>query len=210
MNPQCRTRECRTRAALWVATALLPAVFAPPACAQGSGTGFAPPLEIAARITAWRQWRAAHPHVEALQQSLRGLTAIQQDPQTQLTKPQALAALAVFRVWSVPPSITDAQAQAISKKLTALLTPAQRRKYAAVIAGHGKPKQAGRPEDRFGFGSGGQHGFDRWRAVREGYSFPAPRDYNPLNSATIPFARVRPRVQEQLRELAVTLNAAAQ
>lgn len=197
----------------WMTTAALLAAFAAPAFAQGPG-GFSPTPEIMAKVKAWQQWRGTHKHVETLQQTLRGLTAVEQDPKTQMTKPQARAALAVLRTWSSKPSITDAQALAINKKLTDSLTLPQLQKYAAATArrggrgggfggGGGRPGGGGRG---FGGGGGGR-GFGGGRF--DPASFPSPHDYNPLNPSTIPFARARPRVQEQLQELTVALTAAA-
>ncbi len=123
----------------WITTAaLLAASLAAPALAQGPGFGgSSPPPEMMAKIKAWQQWRGTHKHVETLQQTLRGLTAVEQDPKTQMTKPQARAALAVLRTWSGKPSITDAQALAINKKLTDNLTLPQLQKYAAATARRG-------------------------------------------------------------------------
>jgi len=196
----------------WMTTAALLAAFAAPALAQGPG-GFSPPPEMMAKIKAWQQWRGTHKHVETLQQTLRGLTAVEQDPKTQMTKPQARAALAVLRTWGSKPSITDAQALAINKKLTDSLTLPQLQKYAAATArrggrggGGGFGGGGGRPG---GGGGGGRPGFGGGRGGFNPASFPSPHDYNPLNPSTIPFERMRPRVEEQLKELTVALTAAA-
>ncbi len=197
----------------WITTAALLAAFAAPALAQGPGFGgFSPPPEMMAKIKAWQQWRGTHKHVETLQQTLRGLTAVEQDPKTQMTKPQARAALAVLHTWGGKPSITDAQALVINKKLTDSLTLPQLQKYAAATArrggrgGGGGFGGGGRPG---GGGGGGGRGFGGGRGGFDPASFPAPHDYNPLNPSTIPFARMRPRVQEQLKELTIALSAAA-
>lgn len=196
----------------WITTAALLAAFAVPALAQGPGFGgFQPPPEMMAKIKAWQQWRGTHKHVETLQQTLRGLTAVEQDPKTQMTRPQARAALAVLHTWGSKPSITDAQALVINKKLTDNLTLPQLQKYAAATA-----RRGGRGGGGGGFGGGrpggGQGGGRPGGGGRGGFnpaSFPSPHDYNPLNPSTIPFERMRPRVQEQLKELTVALTAAA-
>lgn len=198
-----------------LAALALAATLAAPALAQGPG-GFAPPPELMAKIKAWQQWRGTHKHVESLQQTLRGLTAIEQDPKTQMTKPQARATLAVLQAWSTKPSITDAQALAVNKKLTDGLTLPQLQKYAAATArpaGRGGGGGfggggGGRPGGGFGGGGGGR-GFGGGRGGFDPASFPSPHDYNPLNPSTIPFARARPRVQEQMKELTIALAAAA-
>jgi len=194
----------------WITTAALLAAFAVPAFAQGPGPGgFSPPPEMMAKINAWKQWRGTHKHVETLQQTLRGLTAVEQDPKTQMTKPQARAALSVLKTWGSKPSITDAQALVINKKLTDNLTLPQLQKYAAATARRGGHGGGG------GFGGGGRQGgggrlgFGGGRGGFNPALFPAPHDYNPLNPSTIPFERMRPRVQEQLKELTVALTAAA-
>ncbi len=196
----------------WMTTAALLAAFAAPALAQGSGFGgFSPPPEMMAKIKAWQQWRGTHKHVETLRQTLGGLTAVEQDPKTQMTKSQARAALAVLKTWQGKPSITDAQALAINKKLTDSLTLPQLQKYAAATArrggrGGGGGFGGGRPG---GGPGGGGRGFGGGRGGFDPASFPSPHDYNPLNPSTIPFARARPRVQEQLNELTIALTAAA-
>ncbi len=196
---------------LWITTAVLLAAAAP-AFAQGPGFGgFQPPPELVAKLKAWQQWRGTHKHVQTLQQTLGGLTAIEQDPKTQMTKPQARAALAVLHAWAGKPSITDAQALAINKKLTDSLTLPQLQKYAAATArrgGRGGGGGFGGGGGRPGGGGGGGRGFGGGRGGFDPASFPSPHDYNPLNPSTIPFPRARPRVQEQLKELTMALSAA--
>lgn len=193
-----------------VAAAALISLSAP-SRAQGPG-GFQPSPALQAKFKAWQQWRQTHKNVDSLRQTVRGLSAIEQDPKTQLTKPQAKATLAVLNKWRVKPALTDAQALQVNKQLTASLTLPQLQKYAAATArrggrgGGGGGFGGGRPG---GGGPGGAGGPGGPRTPPDPASIPAPHDYNPLNPATLPFPRGRDRAQQEMTQLVAALQAGA-
>lgn len=170
-------------------------VLAGAAHAQRPGGFGGPPLPPAmqAKMRAWDTWRGTHPSVTALQRTLGGLARLSANPQTPLTKPQAKVVLAVLTKWRAKPTVSNAQAKQINARLLAPLTVAQRQQLT----------QPGRPggfrgRSRGGFGGGFNPA-----------SFPAPREYNPLNPATQPMERTRGRAEMQHVRLMAALKAAA-
>ncbi len=176
----------------------------------GFGGGFGGPggvpmsPAVQAKMQAWRQWRDAHKNVTSLQRSLEALTQMQQDPRTQITKPQARAILAVIRKWQNKPALTDEQARMVNSQLTMPLSLIQIKKIATMAqARRGGGFGGGRPG---GFGGAGGPG---GRPAFDPASMPAPRDYNPLNPATQPMARQRQRAMQRHAQLMATLLASA-
>lgn len=192
-------------AAIFAAVALLSAT----AFAQGPGGpgGFQPSPQMRAQFQAWRSWRDNHKNVVALQQTLRGLQEIEQDPSTRLNKVQAHKVLAVLVKWKDKPAIKDAQARIVSQQLTAPLNVTQLQKLAAAMqrrgfgGGPGGPRPGGMGGPRpggFGGPGGGRPG---------GFTLQAPHDYNPLNPNTLPFPPMRVRAAQNMSQLIAALKA---
>ncbi|MGI4787562.1 MAG: hypothetical protein ACRYFS_01785 [Janthinobacterium lividum] len=208
------------------------------ASAQGPGGpgGFPPPPGMQARFQAWRTWRDTHKNVGALERTLGGLVQVEQDPQTKLNKPQAHAVLAVMKKWQSKPSLSDAQAFVVNAQLTHSLSPAQLAKLASAQerGGPGGRRGPGGPPPGGPGGFGGRRGFGGplpgspggpppggfggrrgpggpggGRPPFDPASFPAPRDYNPLNPNTQPMARRRDRDKQRHAELMAALYASA-
>ncbi|MEO7714704.1 MAG: hypothetical protein ABIY70_00760 [Capsulimonas sp.] len=183
------------------------------------GGGFQMSPEAMAKMQAWRKWRDSHKNIGAVGRSVRAISELEQDPRTKLTKPQAKTVLTVLKSWRAKPVMTDAQARKVNQQLTATLSIPQLKKLATMSAdrrggpggGGGRPGGGG-PGGGGGFGGGrpgggpggggpgGRGGFDPSKMS-------APHDYNPLNPATLPFERQRPRAKQQMDTLIATLAA---
>lgn len=196
-------------------TRILPlaAVFLCSATAQAQGPGgggpggFQMPPAMQAKFKAWQHWRDSHKNVSSLQRTLGALNDMEQDPRTKLTKPQAQKVLAVIKKWQSKPALTDAQALQVNKQLTAPLSLAQIKKIAMASQGRrggGFGGGGGRPG-----GGGGRPGGGGGRPPMDPNAFPAPKDYNPLNPNTLPFARQRPRAKQRMGQLMAVLAASA-
>ena len=205
-------------------------VFAGVAHAQRPGGFGGPPMppEMQAKMKAWETWRGTHQNVTALQRTLGGMTRLEDNPATKLTKPQAKAVLAVMAKWQAKPRVSDAQAKLITAQLLAPLSAAQRQQLTQPGRpgggfgggrpggggfGGGRPGgfSGGRPGGG-GFGGGRPGGFGGGRPPGGGFnpaSFPSPREYNPMNPATQPMERSRDRAEKQHVRLMTALKAAA-
>jgi hypothetical protein len=195
----------------------------------GGPGGFQPTPAMQAKFQAWRTWNDNHKNVAALERTVGGLAALEQDPHTKLNKPQARAVLAVIKKWQSKPALNDVQARLVNTQLTHPLTPVQLKKIAAFhqhrggFGGgrrgpggptpggpggtHGPGSPGGRPG---GFGGGNRlGGFGGGRAAFDPKSMPAPHDYNPLNPNTQPMARRRDQDKQRFAELMAALLAAA-
>ena len=199
--------------ALPVVGALLLAAAAH-AQAPGGPGGFQPSPQMMAKFQAWQRWRDSHKNITALQQTLRGMQEMQQDPRTQLTRAQASKILPVLTKWRNKPVMSDAQARQVNQQITAPLSVPQLKKLASVSAqrggrpgGFGGGFGGGRPGGGPG-GPGGPRpgGFGGGRPGGPGgFTMPDPHDYNPLNPNTLPFQRMRPRAQQQIDGLIASL-----
>jgi len=191
------------------ALACLAAPFAGAQRPQGGG----PPPEMRAKMKAWETWRAKHKNVTAIEQTLAGLDMMERDTKTRLTKAQAKKILPVLKAWRTKPVMTDAQARAVNKQITAPLTVAQLKKIAAAPAsgqrgsggsggrgGRGGPGMGGPPP-------GGTGGRPPGGPPRDGKrpAMPSPKEYNPLNPNTLPFEQMRPMAKQRLDGLIKTL-----
>ena len=188
------------------------------------GPGFGPmPPEMQAKMKAWQTWGGTHQNVTALQRTLGGMTRLEDNPATRLSKPQAKAVLAVMAKWQAKPRVSDAQAKQITAQLLAPLSAAQRQQltqpgrpgggFGGGGFGGGRPGGGGFGGGRpGGFGGGRPGGFGGGRPPGGGFnpaSFPSPREYNPLNPATQPIERSRGRAEKQHVRLMTALKAAA-
>ncbi len=119
-----------------------------------------------------------HPNIRAVQRMLGGLHMLERDPKLKLTKPQAKSVLAVLNAWRAKPVMTNAQAGAVNKQLTASLTQAQRPGSPAGRRGQAAPAgwRGERPR-RHGPTRRGEA--RRPRRSRAPGVIPTPREYNP-------------------------------
>ncbi|MCA1595689.1 MAG: hypothetical protein LC772_04605 [Chloroflexi bacterium] len=193
----------------------------------GPGGGFQMSPQMMATIRAWQSWRSSHPNVAALEQTVGGLAALEQSPQTKLNRSQARSVLGVISAWRGKSSVSDQQAKRILAQLKKPLTATQLARLSEAGPGGrggpggfrpGGPPPVGRggfrPGGPGGFrpgGPGGQGGFRPGGAG--GFSMPSPRDYNPLNPGTSPFAHVNARMtqgmSQRLNGLLSALKASA-
>jgi len=165
--------------------ALLVAVAAPSANAQGAG--FNPPPALMAKFKAWQKWRENHKNISKLTTTLAALRELEKDKATELKKDQAKKILSIFNEWKDKPAMTDEQAQQVNKKISDLMSDGQLQ----AIATAPNPMQGGRG---FGGGAGGQRpgGAGGGMAAMDPAKFPDPKDYNPLNPDTSPFKSISP------------------
>lgn len=199
------------------------------ACASGARAqppGGPMPPEIQAGMKAWQKWQASHKNITALQQTMRGIHVLERDKATRLSKTQSRKLLDILHTWRPKKTLTDAQAASINKQITGMLTTAQRKALTRGPAGPGGPMPGGPPPGGMGGpppggpgspppeGVGGPppSGFgprpDR-PAMNPG-DFPRPKEYNPLNPDTLPFARMRAMERQLLDELTVALKKRVQ
>lgn len=204
---------------LAVALTLSTAALAQGPGGPGGGGGFQPTPQM----KAWQKFRDNHKNYRTLQQTVYGLAELDKDPKTRLTKVQAKKILAVLTPWRAKPTMTDAQALKLSKDLTAPLTLAQLKKLATSREGGnrmggGRPGGGG-PGGPGGGGPGGPGGGGNRTAgpgapggggrPGGGFTMPAPKEYNPVNPATLPFERMRPRAKQRMDQMMATLQARA-
>lgn len=198
-------------------TAVALGVLATGVLAQPGGGGGQMTPQMRAQMQKWQRWNEKHKNVQALQRTLRGIDELERDPATRLNKAQARQALAVLNKWRTKPVMTDAQAKAVNQQLTASLTTAQIKKLATAggrRGGFGGGGGGGRRPGGGGGGFGGGGGGMRPGGGRPGGAggpgaIPAPKEYNPLNPNTLPFAGMRPRAQQRMKQLTASLQARA-
>ena len=188
------------------------------AMAQGGPGGFGGgqmPPEMAKKIEKWRKWRDNHKNFEAIQQSILGLGECMKDAKTDLTKDQAKAVLDTLNKYKGKPFLTNDEAGAANKAMTARLNVAQIKKIATTEnpfrrGGGGRPgggMGAGRPG---GGGPGGARpGGGGPGGGPGGFVFPDPKDYNPLNADTLPFERMPPMAKQRMAEFTGSLQKRA-
>lgn len=187
------------------------ALIMPTALAQRPGGG--PPMspEVQARMKAWQKFRETHKNLTSLQQTMAGLEAMEKDPRTRLTKAQAKTVVGVLKTWRNKPVMTDAQALAVNKQITAPLSVAQLKKIATAreARGMGANRRPGGGQGGPAAGGGqGRPGANQTRTF-DPSRFPAPREYNPLNPSTIPMERMREQAAKRLDTLTKALAARA-
>ncbi|HOC31319.1 MAG TPA: hypothetical protein PKK84_03650 [Armatimonadota bacterium] len=200
-------------------------VLVPGAGAQGPQSG---PMPAAAQknMKAWETWRQKHKNITALEQTVRGLSLMEQDAKTKLTKEQAKAIYPALKKWRSKKTMTDAEAKACNKFITGRLSTAQLKKVASTArpgpGGPGGPPPGGMggpppngmggpppngmggppPPAMSGPPPGGQGGPPPGGAPKQ---MPAPKEYNPLNPDTLPFPperqRAKPAMDNLLRNL---------
>lgn len=182
--------------------------------AQGPG-GMEMTPAMKAKFDAWRKWRDNHKNVSALQRTIGGLDALTKDSKNKFTAAQAKTMLGVITKWKDKKSITDAQAREINSALTKPLTAAQIKIMAREMPQFGRgPGGPGGGPGGPGGAPGGQGGGERRGGGMGGRTFdpskmPSPKDYNPLNPATIPMERMRDRAKTQLSNVVAKLKASA-
>jgi len=161
--------------------------------------------EMQSRMKAWAKFRDTHKNISSLQQTLFGLSELEKDPKTKLTKSQAKTILGVLQPWRKKPVMTDAQALKLNKQITGTLTQSQLKKIvAAPRIGQRSGGMRRPPEGAPGAGTRG----DRPRQF-DPSKFPMPKEYNPLNPDTIAQERMRTMAKQRMNELTKLLTARA-
>jgi hypothetical protein len=183
----------------WVAPAAALALLTTGALAQFPNLTPQQQQIMEAKRKKWQAWRENHKGITALSSTLFGLGALDKDPKLQLNKNQAKQILAVLKAWRTKPVMTDDQARAVNKKISAVLTDAQLQKISTERGfgrggrgfGGGARPGGGGPGGG-GPGGGRPGGFDPTR-------FPDPKDYNPLNPDSNPMAKMSPEVGQRMK-----------
>lgn len=186
----------------WVAPVVIASLLAPSALAQGPGGGgpggFQIPPEARAKMERWRKWRENHKNFETLQQTLAGIGECEKTDKTKLTQAQAQKILAILKKYNTKPILTNDEAGIISKDIAKVLTVEQLKKVATAprFGGRGMGRGGGGMGGGMGRPGGGQGGPGMGRpgggpggGGRPPFDFsriPEPKDYNPLNPATMP------------------------
>jgi len=162
--------------------------------------------QLQAKRKAWDKWRANHRNVTAVGQTVMGLSALQSNPRTALTKEQARKILPVLKAWRKKKVMSNDDALKVNRALTAPLTDAQLKKIAtAPRFGSGGP----------GFGGGARVGGSAGRSNggrRPSFDvskMPDPKDYNPLNPDTLPFEQMRGEARQRVDQLIADLEKLA-
>lgn len=186
------------------AMALTAAVFTVTAAqAQGpGGGGFQPSPQMMAKFKAWQKWRDNHKNISALQQTLGGIQAMEQDPRTKLNKTQARTVLAILSKWHTKPVMSDAQARAVNQQIT---TPLNLTQIKMIVTASQRRRGFGGGQGRPGGGQGRPGGGGRPGGFNPA-SMPNPKDYNPLNPSSLPFERTRARSAQRLTQLMAQLK----
>jgi len=177
------------------------------------GGGFQPTPEMKAKFAAWQKYRDQHKNLTNLSTMLRQIREVDKDPQTQFTKAQAGKLLPILKAWRNKPTMTEDQAQSVSKQIGAILTEKQLKKMATIKPrGFGGGPGGGRPGGPGGPGGGGPGGPGGGRPGGPGgpggFQMPDPPKggYNPLNPDTLPFERMRPQAKKSLDEFTASLQ----
>jgi hypothetical protein len=179
----------------------------------GGAGGFQMPPEMQAKLKKMQAFNESHKNYRAIQQSLYGIAECEKSPTTKLTKPQAQHVLSVMKKWESKPTLTNEQAGAVNKELTAGLTTPQIKTVATTQmpfgrgggrpGGGGAPGGGGRPGGGAPGGPGGRPG------GMGNFQIPDMKEYNPLNPETMPFVQFRPRAKQRMDEFKTKLQAAA-
>jgi hypothetical protein len=178
------------------------------ALAQGGPGGFQMTPEMQAKMKKFQAFQQSHKNYRAIQQSLYGIAECEKSPTTKLTKAQAKHVLSVLKKWESKPTLTNEQAGAVNKELTAGLTTPQIKTIATAQMPFGRG-------GRQGGGNGGPGGARPAGAGGPGgrpggnFQMPDPKEYNPLNPDTMPFVQFRSRAKQRLNEFKTKLQAAA-
>jgi len=88
-----------------------------------------------AKMEKYQKFRENHKNYQSLQQSMRGIMEMDKEPATKLTKDQAKKIWGFISPWTSKPTMTDAQAGALNKQVTGVLTMAQVKKMASLGGG---------------------------------------------------------------------------
>jgi hypothetical protein len=178
------------------------------AIAQGGPGGFQMTPEMQAKFKKFQAFQESHKNYRAIQQSLYGIAECEKSPTTKLTKAQAQHVLAVMKKWESKPSLTNEQAGAVNKELTAGLTTAQIKTVATTQMPFGRGGRGGGQGGPGAARPGGAGGPGGGRGMGN-FQMPEPKEYNPLNPDTMPFVQFRQRAKQRLNEFKGKLQAAA-
>lgn len=161
--------------------------------------------QMQARMKAWTKFRDTHKNVSSLQQTLFGLSALEKDSKTKLTKAQSKTILAAIQPWRKKPVMSDAQALKLNKQITGTLTQSQLKKI--ITAPRMGQRSGGMRRPSAGAPGTGTRG-DRPRQF-DLSKFPMPKEYNPLNPDTLPQERMRTMAKQRMADLTKLLTARA-
>lgn len=180
---------------LWMAAALLMTVTGPVLAQGPGGGGFQMPPEL---TKAFEKMRTARKNRMQVGQMVRALADLNKDPKTALTKDQAKTVLGVINSWKSKPDMSEDQAKAVSKQLTAplgknlaqlkaLTTSIQERGRmgggGGRMGGGGGPGGGGGRPGGGGPGGPGGGAFDP-KAIARRIEDSLKKPYNPFNAAT--------------------------
>ena len=161
--------------------------------------------QMQARMKAWAKFRDTHKNVSSLQQTLFGLSELEKDSKTKLTKAQSKTILGAIQPWRKKPVMTDAQALKLNKQITGVLTQSQLKKI--ITAPRMGQRTGGMRRPPAGAPGAGTRG-DRPRQF-DPSKFPMPKEYNPLNPDTIAQERMRTMAKQRMTDLTKLLTARA-
>lgn len=176
--------------------------LAPSAKAQG---GFQMPPEIAKKIKAWQKFSEDHKKLMVLGDQISQISDMSRMAGYEMDKKQAAATLKVINANKAKTSLTEDEAGAMSKQLTAVLTVKQIKKMTTIET----PRQ--KMQKQRGGGMGGGGGARPGGAAGGPPSFPDPpaKGWNPINPDSFPFEQAKPKMKEGMSKLIADLQARA-
>jgi hypothetical protein len=192
------------------ALAVVGVLLAGAANAQGGFGGGQMPPEIAKKIKAWQKFGEDHKKLQTLGDQVYQIGEVNHTAGYELDKKQAAAVLKVVNSNKAKTSLSEEEAGAISKALTAALTAKQIKKMTTIET----PRQK-MQKNRGGMGGGGGArpggGGGAPGGRPGGFTFPDPpaKGWNPLNPDSLPFEAMRPRAKESMNKFMADLQARA-
>lgn len=198
------TRTVRFGLAALLAAGTLALVGAP-ASAQGFGGGGGMPPAIAAKIKAWQKWGDQHKKLTGLGDLIQQVGIMDKDPTTALDKKQAGQILKIVTTWKPKTSLSEDEAQTITKQMTSVLSLKQIKKIATIEP----PSVAMRRRGFGGGGGGGARPGGGGARPAGNFTFPDPpaKGWNPLNPDSLPFPQGRPMAKARMAEFTNDLQS---
>ncbi len=178
--------------------------LAPSAKAQG---GFQMPPEIAKKIKAWQKFSEDHKKLMVLGDQISQISDMSRMAGYEMDKKQAGAVLKVIDANKAKTSLSEDEAGAMSKQLTAALNVKQIKKMTTIET----PRQKMAKARAAGGGMGGGGGARPGGAGGAAPSFPDPpaKGWNPINPDSFPFEQAKPKMKEGMSKLIADLKARA-